>query len=112
MITKIKKSLGFGDGSEKKFYAKAGKDIQYQTSNISHKCCDAYQNIDGSFFDWKVDWCVQNAFILYQIKTWYRSVWNAVTCLRSVFSSLWNVSIFLKPFIQKRAFALGHNEEE
>ena len=49
MITKIKKSLGFGDGSEKKFYAKAGKDIQYQTSNISHKYCDAYQNIDGSF---------------------------------------------------------------
>ena len=25
MIIKIKKSLGFGDGSEKKFYAKAGK---------------------------------------------------------------------------------------
>ena len=55
MITKIKKSLGFGDGSEKKFYAKAGKDIQYQTSKISHTCCDAYPNIDGSFFDRKVD---------------------------------------------------------
>ena len=49
MITKIKKSLGSGDGSEEKFYAKAGKDIQYHTSNISHKSCDAYQNIDGFF---------------------------------------------------------------
>jgi len=55
MITKIKKSLGSGDGSEEKFYAKAGKDIQYQTSKISHTCCDAYPNIDGSFFDRKVD---------------------------------------------------------
>ena len=55
MITKIKKILGSGDGSEEKFYAKAGKDIQYQTSKISHTCCDAYPNIDGSFFDRKVD---------------------------------------------------------
>ena len=55
MIIKIKKSLGFGDGSEKKFYAKAGKDIQYQTLNVSHTCCDAYQNIEGRFLDLKVD---------------------------------------------------------
>ena len=74
MIIKIKKSLEFGDGSEKKFYAKAGKDIQYQTLNVSHTCCDAYQNIEGRFLDLKVDWCDQNAFIIHQIKTWYRSM--------------------------------------